>query len=454
MSDSSKVIWKEGMFITPQHFQQQERYLSWYIDNTFDVGAEFGAKAGFASLEINHDLLKIGKFAVANSSGFLPGGGYFAHDEEVVIDIPPDVVEKIVFLTLPVVRKGVPEYVEQGGLLTRYVGKDMTVFDTSSDDNSSVDVLVGNPNIGLMLEGQDLSGFLALPVARVLQTSTDGEVILDGSFLPMSAVFGASAQLVERVREIETLVISRAQVQLSKITAEVNPNTQYALFREYMLLQNLYRWRPWLATVLHECKLSTRTLYLKLCQFDAELASISAEPFPSFEILDPKDAYSEFNRVLSSLRERLTLVQQDSVVEFEVNNELFSENRLMRIAIPDPTAVSKHRFFLSVNAGATRSESRSYSNWRVDELQELFQRTSKLAGSRVISELIRRSLSGITLIPLPVAPGELKPELNTFYFRIDADNDFWREIMETRDIVTLHVDTRIPNPHVRFFAIR
>ena len=60
MSDSSKVIWKEGMFITPQHFQQQERYLSWYIDNTFDAGAEFGTKAGFASLEINHDLLKIG----------------------------------------------------------------------------------------------------------------------------------------------------------------------------------------------------------------------------------------------------------------------------------------------------------------------------------------------------------------------------------------------------------
>jgi type VI secretion system protein ImpJ len=116
----------------------------------------------------------------------------------------------------------------------------------------------------------------------------------------------------------------------------------------------------------------------------------------------------------------------------------------MRIAIADPEGLSKHRFFLSVNAGATR----------IDELQELFQHVSKLAGSRVISELIRRSLSGITLIPLPVAPAELKPEVNTFYFRIDTDSDFWREIIETRDIVTLHVDTRIPDPRVRLFAIR
>ena len=443
MSDSSKVIWKEGMFITPQHFQQQERYLSWYIDNTFDAGAEFGTKAGFASLEINHDLLKIGKFAVANSSGFLPGGGYFSHDGEVVMDVPPDAVEKIVFLTLPVAKKGVPEYVEQGDLLTRYVGKDITVFDSTSDDNNSVEVLVGNPNIRLMLEGQDLSGFLVLPVARVLQTSSDGEVILDGSFLPVTAVLAASAQLVERVREIETLIISRARVQLSKITADVNPNTQHVLFREYMLLQSLYRWRPWFATVLHECKLSTPTLYLNLCQFDAELASVSAEPCPSFETLDPKNAYSQFNQVLSSLRARLTLAQQESVVEFDVNAELFSENRLMRIAIADPQGFAKHRFFLSVNAGATR----------IDELQELFQHVSKLAGSRVISELIRRSLSGINLIPLPIAPAELKPEVNTFYFRIDTDSDFWREIIETQDIITLHVDSRIPDPRVRFFAI-
>ena len=79
---------------------------------------------------------------------------------------------------------------------------------------------------------------------------------------------------------------------------------------------------------------------------------------------------------------------------------------------------------------------------------------SKLAGSQSISELIRRSLSGITLIPLPVAPAELKPEVNTFYFRVDTDSELWREIIETRDIITLHIDSRVPDPRVRFFAIR
>ena len=27
MSDKNRVVWSEGLFLRPQHFQQQERYL-------------------------------------------------------------------------------------------------------------------------------------------------------------------------------------------------------------------------------------------------------------------------------------------------------------------------------------------------------------------------------------------------------------------------------------------
>jgi type VI secretion system protein ImpJ len=63
-------------------------------------------------------------------------------------------------------------------------------------------------------------------------------------------------------------------------------------------------------------------------------------------------------------------------------------------------------------------------------------------------------LSGVDLTPLPAAPPELKPDANAVYFRINTDSPIWRELVENRDLVALHVDTRIPNPTVRFFAIR
>ncbi len=32
MSSRNRVVWNEGLFVKPQHFQQQQRYLEYLID--------------------------------------------------------------------------------------------------------------------------------------------------------------------------------------------------------------------------------------------------------------------------------------------------------------------------------------------------------------------------------------------------------------------------------------
>ena len=32
MSSNNRVVWSEGLFLRPQHFQQQERHLERYIE--------------------------------------------------------------------------------------------------------------------------------------------------------------------------------------------------------------------------------------------------------------------------------------------------------------------------------------------------------------------------------------------------------------------------------------
>jgi len=60
MSLESKVVWKEGMFLNPQHFQQQERYFERYINHRLDATAEF--HWGVQEFEIDQQLLKLAKF--------------------------------------------------------------------------------------------------------------------------------------------------------------------------------------------------------------------------------------------------------------------------------------------------------------------------------------------------------------------------------------------------------
>ena len=70
MGWENKVVWGEGLFLQPQHLQQQERYLERLIRTSTSGLTPFAY--GFTQLEIDTDLLTIGKLAVRSAAGILP----------------------------------------------------------------------------------------------------------------------------------------------------------------------------------------------------------------------------------------------------------------------------------------------------------------------------------------------------------------------------------------------
>ena len=75
MSWTSRVIWKEGMFLRAQHFQQQDRWMEHALRAR--VAALGPYWWGFGELDINRDALKIGEFALSAASGVFPDGTPF-----------------------------------------------------------------------------------------------------------------------------------------------------------------------------------------------------------------------------------------------------------------------------------------------------------------------------------------------------------------------------------------
>jgi type VI secretion system protein ImpJ len=139
----------------------------------------------------------------------------------------------------------------------------------------------------------------------------------------------------------------------------------------------------------------------------------------------------------------LTLVQQDSVIEFTWDTALFEKRRLLRTIIKDPLSVQSRRFVLSVT-----------SSLSAGELSETFIAAAKLSSNTRIVELVRNSLSGISLTALPVAPSELKPVQGTTYFELNTSDPMWQEMLTMRDALALHVDTRVPDLEVHLYALR
>ena len=74
MGWENKVVWGEGLFLQPQHLQQQERYFERLVRTSTAGLSPFSY--GLTKLDIDTDLLALGKFAVRNAAGILPGPLY------------------------------------------------------------------------------------------------------------------------------------------------------------------------------------------------------------------------------------------------------------------------------------------------------------------------------------------------------------------------------------------
>src|SRR5690606_7601889 len=103
MSHHSKVVWSEGLFLRPQHLQQQERYLERYIE--LRAGALRANAWGFEQLELDPDLLGLGKLGLRRARGVYPDGTPFSMpgDDPLppVLDVPADCRDQTVHLCLP-----------------------------------------------------------------------------------------------------------------------------------------------------------------------------------------------------------------------------------------------------------------------------------------------------------------------------------------------------------------
>src|SRR5690349_20787237 len=80
-----KVIWSEGMYLVPQHFQAQARFFDEGIQFTRECFWPYGY--GYLALEVDDTELFQGNFALHHMRGVMPDGAAF--DISSREDLPP-----------------------------------------------------------------------------------------------------------------------------------------------------------------------------------------------------------------------------------------------------------------------------------------------------------------------------------------------------------------------------
>ena len=111
MSWDNKVLWTEGLFLQPHHFQQADRYNEAMVGGLARRVAPY--VWGLSELEIDDEALKVGKFALKSCAGLTQDGATFrvpqAEDHPPSLEVPENIKDCVVVLTIPQRRQGATE---------------------------------------------------------------------------------------------------------------------------------------------------------------------------------------------------------------------------------------------------------------------------------------------------------------------------------------------------------
>ncbi|WGS86506.1 type VI secretion system baseplate subunit TssK [Methylomonas sp. UP202] len=444
MSNNNRIVWSEGMFLRPQHFQQHDRYLEARID-----GRCHGIRAfdwGYSALEIDHGSLAIGKICLLRARGiFQDGTPYNLPTEDELplpLDIPSGTTDERVYLALPMRRSEAAETDDEHtpDSLARYRIATRDVRDSNAGNDGRYPVQIGVIRPRLMLESEERSGFLCLGVARIIEVRADKTVLLDDNYIPPVLKAGACGLLSGFLRELNGLLHTRGEALASRVSG-ASQGAGVAEVADFMLLQTINRYQPLLQHLANETSLHPESMFSLSLQIMGDLSTFYRQNKRPAKMPDYQhdDLRLSFIPLIEELRRLLSMVLEQNAIQIPLNKHSQSVYYSGR---PDVKLLDNAIYVLA--AGAQISS---------EMLRTHFPPQVKIGPVEEITQLVTAALPGISIHPLPVAPRQLPYHAGYSYFELDKHSPYWKKMADSGGFA-FHIGGNFPGLELEFWAIK
>ena len=443
MSSRNPVLWPEGLFVKPQHFQQSARACEAAFNQR--LAALNGAFYGFSELQLNDEYLSLGKIAITRARGIMPDGTVF----DIPGDLPPPAPLEItgaaslnseIHLCLPLRTEGGREVSWPDSAANyRYVAQPYEIKDTHTADGDLVQVDLAVPNFQLRGEMQDSSAYTRLALARVIERRPDGGLRLDEGFYPTSLCVAAAPGLKRFLDEITHTLRERAR----NLAARIGSSSQSGIadIRDFNLLQAMNRWWPYFQHLARQPQTHPEQLYLCMSQACAELVTFTDESrtpqdYPAYHHTALR---TSFKPLEDTLRRALSTVLQPRAVSLPLSSY---DHGVLSSTLEDRRLIDEAVFILAV-----------HGDLPAEELRQQFLQRTKVTSLTTRKQQVPYLLNGIPLLPLPVAPRELPFHAGYCYFELERRDPAW-EAMKDSHGFGIQISGEIPGLELQFWAIR
>ena len=443
MTWHNKVMWTEGMFLQPQHFQQQDRFSARQQE-----GLLTGTCAwpwGFVALQVDEAALLQGRVMVSAARGVLPDGLAFSipGDDPAppAFEVPADTRDQLLVLAVSQARPGTTESdVESsdGAMPPRWRATDVEVADIHANSLRQAPLQVGRLNLRLMLARDANEGTTTLGAVRVQERRADGRVVLDTSYVPPMLNALANPTLESYVREVLGLLHQRGEAVAARLAQPGRAGTGEIV--DFLLLQLINRQQPLFAHLQQLPLLHPQALYAQCLGLAGELSTFREQRRPvAYPEYRHDDHATVFRALMNDLRQSLSMVMAQTAVPIDLQKRPSG----LRVAIPDIELQRTASFVLAVNAQMAG-----------EALRARFPTQVKIGPAERILDLVNLQLPGVALRALPVAPRQIPYHAGCTYFELETrGNELWKQL-ETSGGLAMHIAGDFPGLSLEFWAVK
>lgn len=442
----SRVVWSEGMYLGPHHFQTQSRYFE--DSMAFLVSSLWHQPWGFLHFELDEKAIQNGIIAVSHASGIFPDGLAF----EVPNSDPPPAARNVLevfpstdavlplYLAVPA-RKDTGFDCDLKGLAdgARYGRMQRTLRDeTNGLDEREIDL--GQKNIRVVTGAELTPDLQSIPLAQVLRDGR-GHLIYDEEFIPACLRTSASEPLMLVIKRlIETIGEKSATIARgARRHGRFEAGSSALDVANYWFLHALHNALPPLRHLYATKHAHPEELFIELSRLAGALCTFAVDSDPrTLPAYDHHDPGPSFRALDAHIRRHLEIVVPSNTVTLSFKP---TEPYIHEADVVDERCLRRARWILGVRSSLGESD-----------LLRLVPRLVKVCSSRFVPELVKRALPGMTLTHLPVPPTAIRAEVDMQYFVVETAGPCWEHILQIRK-VGVYIPGEITQPEFELTVI-
>ncbi|NTV09821.1 MAG: type VI secretion system baseplate subunit TssK [Zoogloea sp.] len=446
MQRSSRILWGEGLFLRPQHFQQQDLYFESCLAQSLRQAQAYPWGIRKAVLDpdaLRSKLLRLNTLDAVFQDGthVEAPGGHPLPPARNLDDTPLTATQTVVYACFPTLNPfggNCEEGAGAAGRNPRFVIDRHMVPDMCTEAlEAEIDTL--HANLRLMLDEEDRDGHYCLPVARIARNA-NGQWEIDDSFIPPLVDIAGSQHLALIVRRLLDILLVKSQALAATHRERVKSVVEYATsdIASFWLLHTVNRAFPLLA---HHAATPTHpeTLYRLLAQLCGELVTFSSEvslrDIPAYRHDDPTEVFGRLDSLLRGLLETVVSNRYAAIPLINTKPSFFVGR------LDSERLIENVDYYLSVSGEMPAAQ-----------LIEMTSIKLKAGSPDDVEKILNSALAGVRLVHAAQTPVALPVRVGNHYFVLEPQGQIFERMLKARSIC-IYVPQSLQELKLELFAV-